>query len=205
MHVYTYMHPIHDACPCFLDDRDIEWTHAVLRTCSLCTSTSQLGISSVIFSSLAATSSQLQPLSQYKYIRVWRICRLRTEENVVCQSGGSSQGSGSIRQDCQGCICISTLCYERLQRRACRMSSPGSRVPKVPVTRFVVSHRFHDICPSRNLFLLAATERSRVLCILGANDEWQRLEVVLWWIVYVARPCPNKSTAWRAASKPADN
>lgn len=134
---------------------------------------------------LRASKLQLQPLSQYKYIRVWRICRLRTEENVVCQSGGSSQGSGSIRQDCQGCICISTLCYERLQRRACRMSSPGSRVPKVPVTRFVVSHRFHDICPSRNLFLLAATERSRVLCILGANDEWQRLEVVLWWIVYV--------------------
>ncbi|KAL7959709.1 hypothetical protein V8C34DRAFT_279200 [Trichoderma compactum] len=113
-----------------------------------------------------------------------RICRLRTEDNVICQSGGSSQGSGSIRQDCQGCICISTLCYERLQRRACRMSSTGSRVPKVPGSRFVVSDRFHDICPSRSLVLLTATERSRVLRILGANDEWQRLEV-LWWIVYV--------------------
>lgn len=62
LHVYeySYMHPIHDACPCFLDDRDIEWTHAVLRTCSLSTSTSQLSISSVIFSSLAATSSQVR-------------------------------------------------------------------------------------------------------------------------------------------------
>ncbi|KAL6819574.1 hypothetical protein J3E69DRAFT_70477 [Trichoderma sp. SZMC 28015] len=62
LHVYeySYMHPIHDACPCFLNDRDIEWTHAVLRTCSLSTSTSQPSISSVIFSSLAATSSQIR-------------------------------------------------------------------------------------------------------------------------------------------------
>ncbi|KAM6487251.1 hypothetical protein HDV62DRAFT_148522 [Trichoderma sp. SZMC 28011] len=160
---YSYMHPIHDACPCFLDDRDIEWTHAVLRTCSLSTSTSQPSISGVIFSSLAATSSQIRlfcpshPLPHNRTLNIQAsasaapivatymdvmysiVLRLHTEEDVACQPGSSGQGSGSTQQDFQGCICTSTLCYERLQRRVCRMISPVSRVPNTTGSRFVVS------------------------------------------------------------------
>lgn len=102
------------------------------------------------------------------------VLRSRTEKNVVCQPGSSGQGSGSIQQDCQGCICTSTLCYERLQCRVCRISSLGSRVPNAPGFHFVVSESV-----SQHLDAL------EVLCILGANDEWQRLEA-LWWITYVS-------------------
>lgn len=50
--------------------------------------------------------------------------------------------------------------------------APECRMLPDPTSLFL--NRFHDILMPY-----------KVLCILGANDEWQRLEA-LWWITYVS-------------------
>ncbi|KAL6699945.1 hypothetical protein J3F84DRAFT_196532 [Trichoderma pleuroticola] len=170
MQAYSYMHPIYDACPCFLDDRAIEWTHTVLGTCSLSTSTSQLGISSVIFSCLAATSSQVRLFCQshplpprqdsehpgFSFSRSHSSNRYGDGVFVghVLKKMAAAKARARSERIVKAAYAYLHCVTKGLQRRACRMSSPGSRVPKALGSHFVVSNRFHDICPSCNLFML---------------------------------------------------